>query len=218
MIRKLTRADIPELIAVHLATLPGTLPGRFGERFMELYYSSLLAQPAFFCDGYFHDSRLCGFLAYAGDSGAALGGALRSHFIQYSARLLAAVIARPARALTLLQVAGNLFSLGGRDAATDARAELLSFGVLPEFRRSSEFYARHKVVIGTELLHHAFDTLAAAGARAVRIYIPPERERPFIHKYYREEGFEFVGESPRFGFLSAVYVRQLPEPTVRPDS
>jgi hypothetical protein len=139
---------------------------------------------------------------------------LRRHFFGYAARLAGAVVSRPARALTLLGVARNVFSLGGRDVARGTPAELLSFGVLPEYRRSSEFFARHRIIIGDELLHHAYETLAAAGARGVRIYIPPEHARPFIHKYYREEGFQFVGETRRFGFASAVYVRPL-EPAVK---
>ncbi len=211
MIRRITREEIPELMRVQLLTLPGTLPGRFGDAFMSLYYRSLLERPQFFCDGFFWESRLCGFFAYSSDSGAALGGALRSHLPEYCLRLAAAVLRRPQRALPLLQVARNIFSLGGaaQPAVANVRAELLSLGVLPEFRRSSPFGAKAKINIAAELLNHSFRTLAEAGERVVKVYVPPPAVNPFIHQYYQSLGFRLAGEERRFGAQTNIYVRDV---------
>lgn len=167
-----------------------------------------MAEPQFIGDGFFWESRMAGFLTYTTDSGALLPAALRHSFWQYGFTVAGSLLARPQRLRTVMSLLPGVLAPGSQPGR-DVPAELLSFGVLREFRRGSEFYAKEKIHVALELLHRAFAELRARGARQVKIFIQPEEVNPFIHDFYRREGFRLVGDTRRLGVACTFMVRDL---------
>jgi GNAT superfamily N-acetyltransferase len=208
LIRSLTVADITELESVQRESLPGSLPTLFGPRFFRLYYRSLMADPRFLSAGFFWESRLAGFLTYTTDTAALLSAAFRRHWAGYALAVGLGIARRPGTLRTTLKLLPGLLSLRGQQGS-DVPAELLSYGVLREFRRSSDFFAEKHIHVARELLHRAFDELRGHGARRVKIFIQTEDVNPFINQFYREQGFQPVGRARRFGMPCNYLVREL---------
>lgn len=208
MIRSLTVVDIPELECVQRESLPGSLPTLFGPRFFRLYYQSLMADPLFLSGGFFWESRLAGFLTYTTDTAALLSAAFRRHWAGYALAAGLGIARRPATLRTTLKLLPDLLAPQGQQGS-DVPAELLSYGVLREFRRSSDFFARHRIHVALELLHRAFGELRGHGAKRVKIFIQTEDVNPFINQFYRGEGFQPVGRVRRFGMPCNYLVREL---------
>lgn len=208
MIRPLTVADIPELERVQNLSLPGSLPTMYGPRFFRLYYESLMAEPQFLSGGFFWESRMAGFLTYTTDTAALLSRAFRGHLAAYVGAVGTGIAKRPSVLVTTLKLLPGFF-LPGNQPGSDVLAELLSYGVLPEFRRGSEFFARQRVHVALELLHRAFRELREQGARQVKIFIQTEDVNAFINEFYRREGFRFVSRVRRFGVMCNYCVRDL---------
>ncbi len=205
MIRPLTVADIPELERVQAATLPGSLPQAFGPRFFRVYMEALLADSRFFGDGFFWDDRMAGFLTYTSDSSALFRTALRRRFLAFATAAARGSLTSPTRMASALGALAGVLT-AGREPGSDVLAELLSYGVLPEFRRSSAFFTEQGIHVSRELLHQAFANLYRAGAPSVKIFIQPD---PFIQSFYAREGFHYIGFVSRLGLHGRLGVRQL---------
>lgn len=208
MIRSLTAADIPELERVQNAALPGSLPTVYGPRFFRLYYESLMADAHFLSGGFFWESRLAGFLTYTTDTAALLSRAFRRNLARYVLAVGLGIARRPSSLAMTLKLLPDFFAPATQQGS-DVPAELLSYGVLPEFRRRSEFFTRQRIHVALELLHRAFDDLREHGARRVKIFIQTEDVNPFINQFYRDEGFQLVGRARRFGMPCNYLVRDL---------
>lgn len=208
MIRPLTVADIAELEQVQSTALPGSLPTRYGPRFFRLYYESLMADPRFLSGAYFWESRMAGFLTYTTDTAALLSSAFRQHLAAYVLAVGLGSLRHPSTVPMTLGLLPDFFAPSAQQGS-DVPAELLSYGVLPEFRRRSEFFAQHRIHVALELLHRAFDELREHGARAVKIFIQLEESNPFINEFYRREGFQLQGRVRRFGMECNYLVRPL---------
>jgi ribosomal protein S18 acetylase RimI-like enzyme len=210
VIRPVTAVELPELVRVHCATLPGSLPTLFGDAFHRHYYQALLLDQDFFCDGFFYNGRMAGFLNYTTDSRRLFVHALRRRFLALGWAAAAGVLARPARLKTLLSVL-PLARGAGTGTGDDVGAELLSFGVLPEFRRSSEWFRRQRRHVARELLDRAVDVLRQRDATLVKIFIQPEDVNPFVNRFYQEAGFRLMRATERFGIRANFYLKNLLE-------
>lgn len=189
-------------------SLPGSLPTLYGPRFFRLYYQSLMADPRFLSSAFFWESRMAGFLTYTTDTAALLSTAFRGHLAGYILAVGLGMIRHPSTLGTTLRLLPDFFAPAAQQGS-DVSAELLSYGVLPEFRRRSEFFAQHRIHVALELLHRAFDELRDRGSRAVKIFIQVEETNPFINQFYRNEGFQLQGRVRRFGVVSNHLVRPL---------
>jgi ribosomal protein S18 acetylase RimI-like enzyme len=136
--------------------------------------------------------------------------ALRRRFLALGWAAAAGVLARPARLKTLLSVL-PLARGAGTGTGDDVGAELLSFGVLPEFRRSSEWFRRQRRHVARELLDRAVDVLRQRDATLVKIFIQPEDVNPFVNRFYQEAGFRLMRATERFGIRANFYLKNLLE-------
>lgn len=190
------------------AALPGSLPTLFGRRFFRLYYQSLMGDPRFLSGGFFWEARLAGFLTYTTDTAALLSAALRRHAAGYALAVGLGIAQRPGTLRTMLKLLPDLLA-PQRQTGSEVPAELLSYGVLREFRRSSDFFAKTGIHVARELLHRAFAELRGHGAKRVKIFIQTEQVNPFINQFYRQEGFQPAGRVRRFGVACNYLVREL---------
>jgi len=65
MIRPILKKEIPQLVNLHLKLLPNSLEAKLGKDFVELFYRSLISEAEFFCDGFFWNHQLVGFVVYS---------------------------------------------------------------------------------------------------------------------------------------------------------
>ena len=151
---------------------------------------------------------MAGFLTYTTDTAALLSTAFRGHLASYFLAVGWGCLRHPSALSMTLRLLPDFFAPSGQQGS-DVPAELISYGVLPEFRRRSEFFAQHRIHIALQLLHRAFDELRDRGARAVKIFIQVEETNPFINEFYRREGFQFQGRVRRFGVECNHMVRPL---------
>jgi ribosomal protein S18 acetylase RimI-like enzyme len=170
----------------------------YGPRFFRLFYQSLMADPRFLSSGFFWESRMGGFLTYTTDTAGLLGRALRGRFVEYLWSVGVGALTRPSALSATVKLLPGVFAPAGQPGS-EVKAELLSFGVLPEYRRGSSFHVQHGVRVAAELLHGAFEDLRRMGALKVKVYIQTEEANPAINEFYRREGFQLVGRVRRFG-------------------
>ena len=88
-------------------------------------------------------------------------------------------------------------------------AELLSHGVHPEYRRSSEFFARTGVPVAETLVRSAFASLHQAGAERVHVFTRMPGEDRGAIGFFERLGFRTEGSVRRFGIECSHGVREL---------
>ena len=210
VIRPITALDVPEVVNVHTATLPGSLPAYFGPRFHRLYYTALLEDPRFFCDAFVWEGRVAGVLSYTSDSRSLFADALRRRFAAFAFAAGLGLLANPARFRAVIRL---LPLMRGTEAGagSEVPAELLSFGVLPEYRQSSEFFRSTGRHVARELMERSFVTLAGAGASSVKAFVEPEERNAAVNRYYQRLGFRLVCRTKRLGYEANDYLRNLVE-------
>jgi ribosomal protein S18 acetylase RimI-like enzyme len=136
-IRPATRADLPAVVAAHVAAFPGFFLTRMGPRFLAAYYRMVLESP----EG----------ILLVGESAGAVGGFVAgvarpdAFYRTMLRRPLTLGVPAVLRLVTsprmLLDVAGRVCRLGssghpqGQRGPRRARAELASLAVLPSQRR-----------------------------------------------------------------------------------
>ncbi len=132
-VRRLTIDDLERLLAVQAVTLPDTMSARFGPRFNALYHRAMLREELYYCDGYFSDGQLVGYLSYTADTFQLLRVTFRRHAAAFVATLAGSLVTQPRRAALLLRIV-RLMWVRRPEPAQEIGAELLSIGVLPDFR------------------------------------------------------------------------------------
>ena len=208
IIGPIPESSLDDLLDVHEAALPGSIPTRFGRPFFRLYYEALMQDPDFFCVGAFIRSRLVGFFAFSSNSREGLRSAFRRWPLRFFRALARGLLERPSRCVTLWQIVAGSFT-GGNEPGGDIRAELLSLGVLAEHRRSARPRDKREVPISHELVGHALNTLRERGVDRVKAFTKPEHEDPLANSFWVNQGFELVGRCRMFGHSANFYVRKL---------
>ena len=197
MIRPVKPDEVAALAQLQLDALPGSLPNRLGRRFLETYYRALLGDPAFFCDVYVVSGRLVGFFTYSSDAAGAFKRALHRHFASFAVAVVASVLTRPTRIPTLIRILRSL-APGYRELADDVPAEILSLGVLPEYRGIS---------IGRQLVEHALNVLDRRNVRRIKAATKIQAEDPRIYNFFARHGFRSIGTVMRHGGRRNMLIR-----------
>lgn len=208
-VRGLGVRDIPEILDVERQALPDTLSARFGRRFSDVYFRTLMSDARFFCDGYVVEGRLVGFITYTTDVSGVLSDALRRHFLAYLWALGGALIARPSRWRTLVHIARGVLRPAA-DGTAAPQAELLTIALLHEARGASArgtAASQTKKSVSHSLTSGACERLAALGATTVQVMCRPQE--PIANKFVQNQGFVAHGEVMRFGDRANRYVKRL---------
>ena len=169
---------------LHAVLLPDSPIARLGPVFMTHFYYGTLVR----------DNLLRCYLAYVGDSPAGfisftdrpatfMAEGLRRHWLHLAGVLARAVVADPRRIGVMLWTFG-LMRRRTR-APEPGEGELLSFGVLPEFR-GVPFVQRTGRRIGAELFAAACDDLHALGADRFRAVVAKDNAAALM--FYQAQG------------------------------
>ena len=206
LIRSVSKQEVASLADLHVRLLPNSLQTKLGRAFINLYYESLVATPGFFCDGFFLNSILVGFITYSPSPWRAFRLAFRSRWLSFSLVLLRSILRQPRRFSLVLSVLPFLFG-GVCEPGREIEAETLNVAVLPEYRQSRPFYKRTNINVREDLRHHEFAVLKSLGVRRVKA-MPEAGNWAVIHSLERG-GWKLLGELNRRGKNLALYVKDI---------
>jgi ribosomal protein S18 acetylase RimI-like enzyme len=152
-----------DVAGLHAHLLPTSPIVRIGRRFArDFYYRSLVADGLVGCHVAYVDGVAAGFLAFTADPAHFMSIGLRRHWPRIARTLLVDVVTDPRRAAVILWTLGYMRSR--KSAVPPGEAELLSLGVMPQFR-SIDFVRSTGLRISTELFGRARADLLARGVQ-----------------------------------------------------
>ncbi len=206
-IRRLTPDDIGALLEIQEATLPDTMAARLGERFNVLYFRSVLEEPLCFVDGYYSDGRLVGFLAYSPAASEMLRRVVRRRRMRFAAATSAGLLLSPSSLGVVMRIVMAILARVP-EPGSEIGAEMLSMGVLAEFRGRRDVHGR-SVRVAHDLVQHAFSVLCANGARKVKAFVKLEEADPVAKRFWLREGCTLAARARRFGIEAELLIKDL---------
>ena len=157
-IRKGEPVPAGDLRELHFALLPHSPVVLLGPRFVErFYYPRLVEMGLLFGAIAYWDNRPIGFISVTQDAAGFMGRAIKRHPIKLAWTMLVSVLADPRRLGALYEA---LQIMRNREPAdtSEPLAELLSFGVVEEFRKAG-FARKTGVKVGRDLFGIAIEQL-----------------------------------------------------------
>src|SRR5437764_450962 len=143
-IRELSPDDQSAVHAVarlHCELLPRSPAALLGHEFLEsFYYRSLVEDRLVWCNTFYYDCVLAGFIACTHSAYDFMTQGLRSDWLEL-ARVLVNSIVRNPRHLKVIAGVAQMMRKRNRQSPSTCNSEILSLGVLPEFR-GSDFLRR----------------------------------------------------------------------------
>jgi ribosomal protein S18 acetylase RimI-like enzyme len=161
--------------AEHLAYLHGELLGHspvalLGPQFMEqFYYADLPRMNLIFGAVAYVEDVPAGFIVATVDSSTFMQRALREKFFKVAWVMTLSVGRNPRRLGAVWEALQIMRNLPAPDPGS-AAGEILSFGVLPQFR-SREFLAKTKLRISQDLLKTVMKEFASRGVPRARVIV-----------------------------------------------
>jgi hypothetical protein len=161
VIVSLTLERVEEVADLHQRILPTSPIPCLGKRFMtRFYYPRLLADSHSFCELYEVEGKAVAFISYTCDSQSLFRNWIRRHSLSLAWHLGVTLCSAPQTLKTMIQ-ALQLVRQHREETTEKIPAEILSFGVLPEYR-SLEFFQRTRKKIANELFAVAKKKLGSA--------------------------------------------------------
>ncbi len=179
-------AQARDLAALHSELLGHSPLVLMGPGFVEDFYYTVL--PA---EGYiggsiaYVDGRAAGFIVTTGDPNGFTSKAMRRHWPRISMILLKTVLRRPGRIAGLIEANRIQSNVKAENYGPEV-GELLSFGVLPEYRKRA-FVKQSGLSIGADLLGRATAQLAAKGKTRIRAIV--DKDNLEAQFFYRGQGW-----------------------------
>jgi ribosomal protein S18 acetylase RimI-like enzyme len=181
-VRPLSRDDVPEAVAIHLAAFEGFYLATLGSAFLAHYYDRVLSYPAGVCIGAFLDDSLAGFAAGFIDP-ARFYQHLRAARLQLAIAALPALLRRPARIVRFLTNYRRTSAAAAAPHDPMCTSELSSIAVRP---------GREGRGVGTTLLHAFTAEATARGARRI-VLTTDAMKNERVNRFYIRHGFELAG-------------------------
>jgi len=175
------------LAALHGSLMEHSPVVLLGPRFMEHFYYRVLPQMGLIVGAVAYvDETPAGFIVATRDSDGFMGQAIRKHWLYLLWLLGISVVLQPTRLGALweaVQIMRNRNTTGRREAA----GELLSFGVLADFR-SAKFTRRTGLKISQDLMSSALQQLREQDVRVIRSLV--DQDNLSVKLMYRGLGWE----------------------------
>ncbi len=148
------RAEIEDAVRLHSDLLPQSPIVRLGLTFMRRFYYRRLVEDGLICaDLYYSEGRPAGFIVYTKYPADFMTQGLRRHWVRLAGVMVRSLIRRPLLLAELLRVFSLMLHRKGQAGAVP-QGEILSFGVIPEYRGSA-FVRRTHQHISLELFERA---------------------------------------------------------------
>lgn len=178
-------------VASDLARLHGMLLGHsplvlMGPDFMQSFYYSLLPADGFICGAVAYcDHVPAGFIVATGDANGFMSKATRKHWLRLCWILLKGVIRKPSRLLAMKEASDIQSNVQAQEYGPEV-GEVLSFGVLPEYR-SRKFIKEAGLHLSSDLFDTAIGQLQAIGKSKLRAIV--DKDNLEAQFFYRSNGW-----------------------------
>lgn len=177
------------LARLHAELLPRSPLSHLGPRFMEkFYYSWLPRDGRIFGWVAYVDEQPAGFITATENSEGFMGLAIRRRWPWLGWTLFTSLVLSPRR-LRPTWEAIQLMRTRDPEARGRPEGEILSFGVLPEFR-SPKFIRKSGHKIGAELMARAIERLGEMKAPVVRAIV--DADNRLAQLFYHSQGWELT--------------------------
>ncbi len=189
-IAPLTATDdtaVGQVAQLHATLLPGSPIPRLGSRFMRrFYYRSLVADDLIHCQISYVAGRPAGFITCTAQPARFMAEGLRRHWLQLGWVMLGEVLADPRRLVVIFWTLNYMRRRPGRPH-DPGEGEILSFGVLPEFRTSAFVQQTGRRIAG-ELFASARAFFAASGISRYRAVVESGNREALM--FYHAQGWQ----------------------------
>ena len=179
-------APAAELAALHAELLDHSPLVLMGPEFVEqFYYSVLPAENLIHGVVAYVDDRPAGFIVATGDPDGFMSKATKRHSLRIAWIMLKSVLRSPRR-LAAIREARAVQKNVQVEAYGPEMGEMLSFGVLPQYR-SRSFVRQTTIQVGADLLAGALRQLAATGKKRARAIV--DKDNLEAQLFYRFHGW-----------------------------
>lgn len=163
-------APADDLRRLHASLLPTSPIALLGPRFMERFYYRLLPRDGLICGALAYvDGEPAGFIVATQDSAGFMRAGLRRHGLSLLWVVSTSLLASPTRLPAVLE-AWRLMRSQPAPPGTGTAGEILSLGVVPEYR-GSRFIRESGIQVAIDLLERAVERLRAQGVRQIRAVV-----------------------------------------------
>jgi len=184
-------AAIEAAVRLHGALLPDSPVSRLGPAFMRwFYYRTLVQDKLVCCDLSYVGGAPAGFIAYTKYSSDFMALGFRRHWLHLAGVMGVAALRHPPVVREVLRVV-SLMLRRKQQAARVVQGEILSFGVLPEYR-SVEFVRRTGWRISLELYERAKKYFQDEGVPSFRMLVQAENRETLL--FYSALGCQLCKE------------------------
>jgi ribosomal protein S18 acetylase RimI-like enzyme len=178
------RNAVRDVARLHQALLPGSPIPRLGRRFMErFYYRTLVEDGLLAAHLYYVEGRAAGFITLTAVPSRFMAEGLRRHWWGLAGILLWELLADPRRIAVIVWTLRHM-GRQGVAPAEPGEGEILSFGVLPEFRTPA-FVRRSGRRIAGELFDRAVASLQADGTHRIRAVVETRNREALMFYHAR---------------------------------
>ena len=176
-----------ELGRLHIALLPSSPVVLLGERFIEsFYYPTLMKMDLLFGAIAYVDDKPVGFISATDDASGFMGRAIVRYPLKLAWTLFVSVLLDPARISALYEAWQIMRGRKGQEETDERIAELLSFGVLPEYR-SIDFVRSTGIKVGQDLFDFAIEQLKDRSVNTVAALV--DQDNLEVAMTYRARGW-----------------------------
>jgi ribosomal protein S18 acetylase RimI-like enzyme len=177
-----------DLARLHLTLLPNSPISLLGELFARSFYYKLLPkQGLLFGAVAYVDQQPVGFIVVTDKPNEFMRSALKRHFLYLVGVVMVSVLMNPIKRLAAIREAWQIMSSLPQLEIPDSEGELLSFGVLPEYRLS-EFGQQSGHYVAADLLNTIVDPLKQRGMDSVRAIVDTDNQ--VARSFYRKHGWQ----------------------------
>jgi ribosomal protein S18 acetylase RimI-like enzyme len=188
------RPPVGELCRMHAQLLPCSPIALLGPQFMQYYYRRLPQLGVMSGAVFYADDRAAGFITVTPDSERFMTAAIRRDGLRLAGVLLLALARAPRRIGSFQEVWRIMRSRRQEPPSEGQVGEILSFGLLPEYREAS-FATQTGISIGHELYDWAMAELGRHPLARIRIIV--DRDNLPAQMFYGALGWEMTrGDVP----------------------
>jgi len=179
--------EASDLASLHAELLHHSPLVLMGPDFMRSFYYSLLPADGFirgaiaYCDG-----KPAGFIVGTGDANGFMSEATKKHWLGLCWILFKSVMRKPSRLLAMKEAYDIQSNVQAQEYGPEI-GELLSFGVLPEYR-SRKFHKETGLQISSDLLDTAIRQLRTIGKNQLRAIV--DKDNLEAQFFYRANGWQ----------------------------
>jgi len=178
-----------ELAGLHAALLPRSPVVKLGRGFMERFYYKLLPEQGYVFGALaWVEGKPGGFVSCTDDSDGFMSAAMRRHLFRLGWVLATSIAAAPARIAALWET-WRIMNARDPGRSPEQAAEILSIGVLPEYRDAG-FKQRTGLHVARDLMLHAMERFKGRGARIVRLVV--DADNTAAQRFYERLGWRLA--------------------------